>query len=60
MCLTIKNESFVEYAFTAAPMLTYRTIGGILDFYVFMGPSLEEIVQQYSMVSIRHLNCVFP
>ena len=25
-----------------------RTIGGILDFYIFMGPTPEEVVQQYS------------
>lgn len=31
-------------------MLIYRTIGGILDFYVFMGPEPENVVQQYHMV----------
>ena len=40
-------------------MLTYRTIGGILDFYIFMGPSLEEVVQQYAMVPTDHLNSFF-
>lgn len=27
--------------------LTYRTIGGILDFYVFTGPSPADVVKQY-------------
>lgn len=36
-------------------MLIYRTIGGILDFYVFMGPEPENVVQQYHMVK-RNIN----
>ncbi|NXG31947.1 SUIS protein, partial [Dromaius novaehollandiae] len=30
------------------PSLTFRTIGGILDFYVFLGPTPENVVQQYT------------
>ncbi|NXB41294.1 SUIS protein, partial [Eulacestoma nigropectus] len=30
------------------PALTFRTIGGILDFYLFMGPTPENVVQQYT------------
>lgn len=41
---------FLDYAFTPLPMLIYRTIGGILDFYVFMGPEPENVVQQYHKV----------
>ena len=41
---------FPDYAFTPFPMLIYRTIGGILDFYVFMGPEPENVVQQYHTV----------
>lgn len=33
------------------PSLTFRTIGGILDFYLFMGPTPENVVQQYTEVS---------
>ena len=29
------------------PALTFRTIGGILDIYIFLGPSPEEVVNQY-------------
>lgn len=32
---------------TQPAKLTYRTVGGILDFYVFTGPTPAEVVQQY-------------
>ena len=30
-----------------APALTWRTIGGILDFYVFLGPDPASVIEQY-------------
>ncbi|XP_033761031.1 sucrase-isomaltase, intestinal-like isoform X1 [Pecten maximus] len=30
------------------PAVTYKTLGGSLDFYVFMGPSPQQAVQQYT------------
>lgn len=30
-----------------APALTWRTIGGILDFYVFLGPDPGSVIEQY-------------
>ena len=32
------------------PALTYRTIGGLLDIYLFLGPEPEAVVSQYTEV----------
>ena len=32
------------------PGLTFRTIGGMLEFFVFLGPEPESVVKQYSEV----------
>ncbi|KAL3869416.1 hypothetical protein ACJMK2_042100, partial [Sinanodonta woodiana] len=42
------NSNAQDYTFSPLPMLTYRTIGGILDFYIFLGPEPENVVQQYT------------
>ncbi|XP_052774040.1 sucrase-isomaltase, intestinal-like isoform X2 [Mya arenaria] len=44
------NSNAMDYSFTPLPMLTYRTIGGVLDFYMFLGPEPENVVQQYTGV----------
>ncbi|ESP05176.1 hypothetical protein LOTGIDRAFT_102822, partial [Lottia gigantea] len=44
----ILNSNAQEYSFTPLPMLTYRTIGGILDLYFFLGPEPENVIQQYT------------
>nr|XP_032830840.1 maltase-glucoamylase, intestinal-like [Petromyzon marinus]XP_032830841.1 maltase-glucoamylase, intestinal-like [Petromyzon marinus]XP_032830843.1 maltase-glucoamylase, intestinal-like [Petromyzon marinus]XP_032830844.1 maltase-glucoamylase, intestinal-like [Petromyzon marinus]XP_032830845.1 maltase-glucoamylase, intestinal-like [Petromyzon marinus]XP_032830846.1 maltase-glucoamylase, intestinal-like [Petromyzon marinus]XP_032830847.1 maltase-glucoamylase, intestinal-like [Petromyzon marinu len=41
------NLNAMDVTIQPTPALTYRTIGGVLDFYIFLGPSPEEVVQQY-------------
>lgn len=41
---------FSDVTFQPMPALTYRTTGGILDFYVFLGPTPEFVTQQYTEV----------
>ncbi|XDV11576.1 hypothetical protein PO909_000477, partial [Leuciscus waleckii] len=42
------NSNAMDVTILPTPALTYRTIGGILDFYMVMGPTPEVVVQQYT------------
>ncbi|XP_013922389.1 PREDICTED: maltase-glucoamylase, intestinal-like, partial [Thamnophis sirtalis] len=42
------NSNGMEVKFQPTPALTYRTIGGILDFYMVLGPTPEQVVQEYT------------
>uniref|UniRef100_A0A672ULX4 alpha-glucosidase n=1 Tax=Strigops habroptila TaxID=2489341 RepID=A0A672ULX4_STRHB len=43
----LMNSNAMEFAVQPAPAVTYRTIGGILDFYIFLGNTPEQVVQEY-------------
>ncbi|XP_028723035.1 sucrase-isomaltase, intestinal [Peromyscus leucopus] len=43
----LMNSNAMEIFIQPTPIITYRVIGGILDFYVFLGDTPEEVVQQY-------------
>ncbi|KAG9494130.1 hypothetical protein GDO78_001786 [Eleutherodactylus coqui] len=43
----LMNSNAMEVIIQPAPAVTYRTIGGILDFYVFIGNNPEEVVMEY-------------
>jgi alpha-glucosidase len=40
------NSNAQEVQLSPAPALTYRTIGGILDIYMFLGPTPNNVVEQ--------------
>ncbi|NWI58669.1 MGA protein, partial [Calyptomena viridis] len=42
------NSNAMDVTFQPTPALTYRTTGGILDFYLVLGPTPEEVVQEYT------------
>jgi lysosomal alpha-glucosidase len=42
----LRNVNAMDIVMTATPALTYRTIGGILDFFVFMGPTPDDVMRQ--------------
>ncbi|KAM8812030.1 putative maltase-glucoamylase 2 [Rhynchonycteris naso] len=43
----LMNSNAMEITLQPAPAITYRTIGGIFDFYVFLGDTPEQVVQEY-------------
>ncbi|ERE90168.1 maltase-glucoamylase, intestinal-like protein [Cricetulus griseus] len=43
----LMNSNAMEVTLQPTPAITYRTIGGILDFYVFLGNTPEQVVQEY-------------
>ncbi|KAG3277340.1 maltase-glucoamylase, intestinal-like [Ictidomys tridecemlineatus] len=46
----LPSKYIYDVTFQPTPALTYRTTGGILDFYVFLGPTPELVTQQYTEV----------
>lgn len=44
--------NFQEVFLQPTPAVTYRTTGGILDFYVFLGNTPEQVVQEYLEVNL--------
>lgn len=45
------SHLFPDVTLQPTPALTYRTVGGILDFYMVLGPTPEMVVQEYTQVS---------
>jgi alpha-glucosidase (family GH31 glycosyl hydrolase) len=39
---------FIEYTLLPYPALSLKTIGGILDFFVFIGENPEEVIHLYT------------
>ncbi|XP_065580074.1 lysosomal alpha-glucosidase-like [Artemia franciscana] len=44
----LKNSDPMDIIIQPAPAITFRTIGGIFDFYIFLGPKPGDVVSQYT------------
>lgn len=42
------NSNAMEIVLQPTPAITYRTIGGTLDFYFFLGPNPSDVISQYT------------
>lgn len=42
------NSNAMDIILQPTPAVTYRTVGGILDFFIYMGPTAKNVVQQNS------------
>ncbi|KAL7878317.1 hypothetical protein AOLI_G00092910 [Acnodon oligacanthus] len=44
----LMNSNAMDVTLQPAPAVTYRTIGGVLDFYIMLGGTPEAIVQEFT------------
>ncbi|XP_063038222.1 maltase-glucoamylase-like [Melospiza melodia melodia] len=42
------NSNAMDVTLQPTPALTYRSTGGVLDFYLLMGPGPEDVVREYT------------
>lgn len=42
------NSNAMDIILQPSPAVTYRTIGGILDFYFFIGPTPSDVIEQFT------------
>ena len=46
--ILLLNSNAMDYSFQSTPSLSIRTIGGVFHLFVFLGPSPEQVIEQYS------------
>ncbi len=48
------NSNAMDVDLQPLPALTYTTIGGIIDLYIFTGPTVQNIIEQYwNVIGVR-------
>ncbi len=48
------NSNAMEIDLQPLPALTYTTIGGIIDLYIFTGPTVQNVIEQYwAVIGVR-------
>jgi alpha-glucosidase (family GH31 glycosyl hydrolase) len=51
------NSNAMDIDLQPLPALTYTTIGGIIDLYVFSGPTVQNVIEQYwEVIGVRASN----
>jgi lysosomal alpha-glucosidase len=44
--LYLRNSNPMDVVMTSTPAVSFRTIGGVLDFFLFLGPSPDDVMRQ--------------
>ena len=48
------NSNAMDIDLQPYPALTYTTIGGIIDLYIFTGPTPQNVIEQYwAVIGVR-------
>jgi alpha-glucosidase (family GH31 glycosyl hydrolase) len=48
------NSNAMDVDLQPLPALTYTTIGGIIDLYIFTGPTVQNVIEQYwAVIGVR-------
>jgi len=48
------NSNAMDIDLQPLPALTYTTIGGIIDLYIFTGPTVQNVIEQYwNIIGVR-------
>ncbi len=48
------NSNAMDVILQPLPALTYTTIGGIIDLYIFTGPTVQNVIEQYwEVIGVR-------
>lgn len=44
------NSNAMDVALQPTPAMTFRTIGGVLDFFILLGPTIDALMEQYTAI----------
>ncbi|CAF4034991.1 unnamed protein product, partial [Rotaria sp. Silwood1] len=48
------NSNAMDIDLQPLPAITYTTIGGIIDLYIFTGPTVQNVIEQYwNIIGVR-------
>ena len=57
--LLFLNSAAQELSLTPAPGLVYRTIGGLLDMFIFLGPGPEQVKDSNGISELPYkISCI--